>query len=195
VKDRMDSEWKKEAEKLIEQMLGFIGENPQRDGLKDTPRRVVKSWEELYKGYKFKSKDIKELLTEFEGDGYDELVLLRSISFNSMCEHHCMPFSGIGHIGYIPNKKVVGISKLARLLNEVYAPRLQIQERITVQVTNALMEHLQPQAAGCILIASHSCMSCRGVKQSEAEMITSSLEGTFKTDHIARSEFLNLVGV
>lgn len=184
--------WHKEAIHRIKDILGYIGENPERDGLKNTPDRVVRSWQELYSGYKFKSKDIKEMLTEFDAQDYDELILLKNVPFTSTCEHHMMTFSGIAHIGYIPTKRVVGISKLARLL-EVYSRRLQIQERITLQITEALMEHLQPQAAGCILEATHNCMVCRGVKKQGCTMVTSCLRGTFKQDAIAREEFLRLI--
>lgn len=190
----MKKPWHDNAKKLVEDMLGYIGENPHRDGLKGTPERVVRSWEELYSGYEWRKHDVQRMLTVFESDGYDEMVVLRGIEFQSTCEHHMSPFFGSAHIGYIPNGKVVGISKLARLL-EIYSKRLQIQERITIQITDALTEFLQPKAAGCVLVAKHTCMVCRGVKKQNSEMVTSSLTGTFKTDLIARNEFLRLSGL
>lgn len=180
---------------LVEQMILLIGESPDRDGLRATPGRVVRSWRELFSGYNYTEHDIKNMLTQFDGTGYDELIVLRNISFQSICEHHLLGFSGIAHIGYIPKDgRVVGISKLARLL-EVYSRRLQIQERITTQITGALMEYLQPGGAACVLVAHHSCMSCRGIKKETAEMITSSLVGCFRDDQKCRSEFLSFIGV
>lgn len=194
VSERMEAEELKEGCEIVKTMLRFIGENAERDGLKKTPNRVVKSWQELFSGYNYKEADIKGLLTEFDSDGYDEMVILRGIEFTSFCEHHWLPFTGTAHIGYIPNKKVVGISKLARLL-DVYAKRLQIQERLCVQPTNALMKYIAPQGAGCVIVAKHACISCRGIGKQHSEMITSSLEGSFKTEGRVRGEFLALLGV
>lgn len=173
----------------VRRMLQYIGEDPKREGLLDTPKRVVKAWDELFEGYKV---DPEKLLTVFESDGYDEMVVLKGIEFVSFCEHHVLPFYGQASIAYIPNGKVIGISKLARLL-EVYSRRLQIQERLCKQITDALDKHLQPLGSACVLEASHSCMTCRGVKKQNSRMITSSLTGTFKTDAAARSEFMQFV--
>lgn len=172
----------------ITRMLEYIGEDPGRDGLLKTPDRIVRSWDELYSGYK---KDPKEVFTTFEKDGYDEMVILRDIELYSMCEHHMLPFYGKAHVAYIPDKKVVGISKLARLV-DIYARRLQIQERICKQVTGDLMKHLKPLGAACIIEATHMCMRARGVSKQNSIMITSSLEGKFR-DPAVRAEFLNLI--
>lgn len=191
----MKKPWHDNAKKLVEDMLGYIGENPQRNGLKGTPERVVRSWEELYSGYEWRKHDIQKMLTVFESDGYDEMVVLRGIEFQSTCEHHLLPFYGTAHVGYIPTDgRIVGISKLSRLV-DIYSKRLQVQERISKQVTDALMEHLKPAGVGCILVAKHSCMICRGVKKQSSEMITSSLMGSFREDAKVRSEFLSLIGV
>lgn len=173
----------------IRRLLQYIGEDPERDGLRDTPNRVVRSYAELYAGYK---QDPAKMLTVFEKGTYDELVLLKGIEFSSTCEHHMLPFSGSAHIAYIPNTKVVGISKLVRVL-EIFTRRLQIQERICEQVTAALMEHLQPQGAACVLAAAHQCMTCRGVQKQHSTMVTSSLKGVFLEKPEARAEFFQLV--
>jgi len=172
----------------IERILVYLGEDPLRDGLLKTPQRVVKSWAELYGGYKLKPEDV---LTVFEKGSYDQIVLLKDIEFYSTCEHHMLPFSGMAHIGYLPGDKVVGISKLARLL-EIYARRLQIQERIGEQVTIAIMEHLGARGAGCVIEAKHSCIMCRGVQKQNSVMVTSSVKGEF-LDPSIKSEFLSLI--
>lgn len=177
------------TQELIRQILEQLGENPEREGLKDTPKRVVKSWTELYKGY---MQDPKDILTTFESEGYNQIVLLKDIELYSMCEHHMLPFYGKAHVAYIPNGKVIGISKLARLV-DIYARRLQIQERIGAQVTAALMEHLQPLGAACIIEATHMCMRTRGVQKQNSVMITSSMEGVFLEDVGAKQELLQLI--
>ena len=178
-------------EDSIKNLLISIGEDPERPGLVGTPSRVAKAWEEMFRGY---SQDPAELFTVFDLKGCQELVVLRDIEFVSHCEHHLMAFSGKAHIGYIPRKgKVVGISKLARLL-DVYARRLQIQERIGMQVTEALMKYLKPMGCGCILEAQHSCISCRGVGKQSSSMVTSSIRGNFK-DQEVREEFFRMVGL
>ena len=185
-----------DPENLIEFMqndvvniLHYIGEDSDREGLKDTPRRVVKSWGEIYSGY---SKSPKDILTVFDANGYDEIVLLKDIELYSMCEHHMLPFFGKAHVAYIPDKKIIGISKLARLV-DIYARRLQIQERIGQQVTTALMEYLQPKAAACIIEATHMCMRMRGVSKQNSVMTTSSMVGAFMTKPEARTELLQLI--
>jgi GTP cyclohydrolase IA len=176
----------------IRDLLELIGDDPNRDGLRGTPVRVMQSFNELFSGYGFKPE---KLFTTFELENYDEMIILTGIEFTSFCEHHLLPFSGIGHIGYIPDrnrKRVVGISKLARLL-EGLSKRLQIQERITKEVTTIMDEYLQPQGSACLLEANHLCMACRGVKKN-AIMITSSLTGVFRDDSCkARDEFLSLL--
>ncbi len=173
----------------IDEIIDIIGDDPTREGLKDTSVRVVKSWDELYSGYKV---NVAEMFTVFEPEQYDEMVILKNVYFTSMCEHHMLPFSGAAHVAYLPNKKLVGISKLARVV-DAYSRRLQNQERIASQVTAALMEHLQPHGAACVLEGKHFCMACRGVKQTEATMVTSALDGVFKYNQSTRAEFFSLI--
>lgn len=179
----------KSREALIRQILFEIGEEADREGLQDTPKRVVKSWQELYAGYTQKPEDH---LTVFESEGYDQIVLLKDIELYSTCEHHMLPFYGKAHVAYIPNQKVIGISKLARLL-DVYARRLQIQERIGEQVTQAIMTHLNPKGAACIIEARHMCMCARGVGKQHSVMTTSSVKGVFKSDPSTKSELIKLI--
>lgn len=169
-------------------LLQYIGDDPDREGLKETPNRVLRSYSELFAGY---HQDPASILKTFEDGACDELVLLKGIEFWSFCEHHLLPFSGSAHIAYIPNKRIVGISKLARLL-EVYSRRLQVQERITTQVTAALDEHLKPLGSACVLEASHSCMTCRGVNKQHSIMVTSSLTGEFRKAEV-RAELFNMI--
>ncbi len=191
--DKLDEVMDKRGFKLhvVRQLIRCIGEKDSREGLKDTPSRVVNSWQELFAGYEV---DVAELITTFtEVENYDEIVLLRNIDFFSFCEHHMLPFTGYGHIAYLPSEKVIGISKLARIL-DAYSRRLQIQERIGQQVIEALVKHLQPKGAACILVAQHGCMICRGVKKQNSEMVTSSLSGVFKEHATIRMELLSLIG-
>jgi GTP cyclohydrolase I len=169
--------------------LQYIGEDPEREGLQDTPNRVVRSWDEIFAGYQ---QDPADILTTFDSDGYDQIVLLEDIELYSMCEHHMLPFYGRAHVAYIPDGRVVGISKLARLV-DIYARRLQIQERIGEEVTSALMEHLQPKAAACIIEAQHLCMLMRGCTKQNTVMKTSSLRGAFLDDGRAREELMDLL--
>jgi GTP cyclohydrolase I len=175
---------------LVKKILCVIGENVEREGLRETPKRVVKSWRELYKGYQ---QDPKQILgTTFEADTYDQMIICKDIEIFSMCEHHMLPFYGKVHIAYIPNKKVVGLSKLARLA-EVFARRLQIQERLTDQICNTLDDVLKPLGVMVVVDAKHMCMCSRGVNKQNSLMTTSSVCGLFKTDSKTRSEFLGLV--
>lgn len=176
-------------EKLIRTILLAIGENPNREGLLETPHRVFGSWSEIYSGYE---KDPADLFTVFEADGYNQIVLLKDIELYSTCEHHMLPFFGKAHVAYIPNGKVIGISKLARLV-DLFARRLQIQERIGQQVTDALMTYLQPKAAACIIEAQHFCMMSRGVGKQNSVMCTSSLTGTFLEDPKSRQELMSMI--
>ena len=174
----------------ITRMLQFIGEDPSREGLRETPNRIAKAWEnELFIGYKQKPED---LLTTFATDGYDQIVLCRDIELFSMCEHHMLPFTGVAHVAYIPNERVIGISKLARLV-DIYSRRLQIQERIGEQVTTALMEHLKPKGAACVINAVHMCMRMRGCQKQHSSMTTSSIKGVFLDDARARQELMELI--
>lgn len=175
-----------EAQAAVKTLLRYIGEDPEREGLLDTPRRVVKAWDELTIGY---SVDPSELLdTSFDGGKYDQMIVLRNIEFQSTCEHHLLPFSGVAHVAYIPRGRVVGISKMARLV-DCFGRRLQIQEQMTQQVCRSMMEHLKARGAGVKLVAHHSCMSCRGVMKHQSELVTTCLLGCFK-DHKVREEFL-----
>lgn len=178
-----------EKEQAIRQVIRLMGDDPDREGLKDTPKRVLKSFDHLFSGYQQRVADV---LTVFD-QAYDELVLIKNIEFFSTCEHHLLPFYGKAHVAYIPNgKKVVGASKLVRVL-EIYSRRLQIQERISVQVAEALMTHLDAIGAACILEAQHLCMACRGVERQGARMVTSCMLGDFRNDAAARAELLSLI--
>ena len=177
------------AHAAVKEVLRAIGDDPEREGLVDTPARVVRSWEKLYGGYSQSPEDV--LKTTFYDGACDEMVVLKNIPFYSTCEHHILPFFGRVDIGYLPGDKVVGISKLSRLI-EVYARRLQIQERLASQIADAIMKHLD--ARGCIVVieGEHLCMTARGVEKRGATMITSAIRGVFKEDAI-RSEFLTLI--
>lgn len=175
----------------VRNIIRHIGEDPTREGLVDTPSRVVRSWSELFGGY---NKDPKSVFKTFEDGVCDELVLLKDVEWYSCCEHHMLPFFGKAHIAYIPNGKIIGVSKLARLL-EIYSRRLQVQERLCTQITKALDENLTPLGSACILEATHLCMVMRGVQKQNSTMVTSSLSGVFKEDINARSELLRLIGL
>lgn len=174
-------------EDAVIRLLDFLGDDPMREGLKDTPRRVCESLKEMTGGHQLEPKQV--LGTTFKQD-CDEMVVLRGIEFHSLCEHHLLPFSGEAIVGYIPDDRVVGISKLARLV-DCFARRLQIQERMTIQIVDAIMENLMPKGAACIIAAHHQCMGCRGVCKPNTEMITSCLRGAIKEDPRARAEFLS----
>ncbi|HEY9723865.1 MAG TPA: GTP cyclohydrolase I FolE [Oscillatoriaceae cyanobacterium] len=179
-----------EAHEALRTLLYHIGEDPDREGLVDTPARILKSWGELFVGYRQDASDI--LATTFEEvAGYQEMVLLRDLPFHSFCEHHWLPFEGIAHVAYLPGNRVVGLSKLARLV-DCFARRLQIQERLTQEVAQALMQHLEPRGAAVMIRAAHGCMSCRGVRKEGASMVTSAYEGEFRRSE-NRAEFLALL--
>lgn len=185
--------WEGSEEKSIDdsvlRQIEYIGENSNREGLIETPSRVIKSWGRLYGGYNQKPEDVMKVFAE---GACDEMVILKDIEMFSTCEHHLLPFFGKAHIAYLPDKKVMGISKLARLL-EVFSRRMQIQERIGDQVTTALMEYLHPLGAACIIEAQHFCMLSRGVEKQNSIMITSSLKGVFKEKPAARAELMGLI--
>ena len=176
----------------VRSVLTYIGEDPDREGLRETPKRVVKSWAEHFAGYK---QDPREhLLKTFEDvAGYDELVLVTDIELHSHCEHHMVPFVGVAHIGYIPKGRVVGLSKLARLVDG-YAKRLQVQEKLTVQIAEAIQEVLQPQGVAVIIQCQHFCMCYRGVRKPNAWTTTSKLFGAFMDESAARLELFTLLG-
>lgn len=181
------------AEDAVTRLIEMIGEDPGREGLVETPKRVIKSLQFLCSGYK---QDPKEIFKVFDSAGYNQIVLLKDIEMYSMCEHHILPFFGKAHVAYIPNGKVIGISKLARLI-EIYSRRLQIQERIGEQVTNDLMEYLNPLGAACIIESQHLCMKARGVQKQNSVMTTSSLKGVFLEDSdkgiASRNELMGLI--
>lgn len=178
----------KDIQDTIIRQLEFIGEDPTREGLLETPRRVVKSWKKLFEGY---DKDPKEILSTVFTQKYDEMVLLKDIELYSTCEHHMIPFVGKCHIAYIPDGKVVGLSKLARLM-ECFTRRLQIQEKLTNQIVDAIDEHLKPKGVACIIEAKHFCMCSRGVEKQNSSMVTSALRGVFHEPE-ARQEFMGLI--
>jgi len=175
----------KEAEKNVAELLKHFGEDIQREGLQETPKRYVKFFKEFLNPPEWNC-------TTFDSEGYDEMIIQTNIPFYSLCEHHIAPFFGYGHIAYIPNKKIVGLSKLARTL-ETYARRLQNQERITTQVAEFLNNKLDPKGVAVVLKAKHMCMEMRGVKKHDTWTTTSKLLGGFKDDLNARNEFLNLI--
>jgi len=175
-------------ENLLDQFRQF-GEESTREGLRDTPRRVAAAWEEMLWGYK---QDPSDIFTTFEADGYQDLVLVKDIPFYSMCEHHLLPFHGRAHIAYIPDKRIVGLSKLARLL-EIYARRLQVQERLTYQVADELSKRLEAKGVMVVVEAEHLCMAMRGVQKPGTLTITSAVRGAFDSDSTLRAETLSLM--
>ena len=181
-----------QALEAVKTLIRWAGDNPEREGLKETPKRVIRSYKDFFSGY---NSDPREILSKKfkEVDGYDEIIILKNIRLESHCEHHMVPFIGNAHVGYLPRKKVVGLSKLARLV-EVFAKRLQIQEKLTAQIANAIDEVLQPKGVGVIIEASHLCVSTRGIHKHESKMVTSRMLGSFRNDQATRKEFLDLIG-
>lgn len=184
---------KEEAERAVQTLLAYAGDDPAREGLLGTPDRVVRAFDEWFAGYR---DDPKALLqrTFHEVEGYDEIVLLKDIPFESHCEHHLAPIIGHAHIGYLPDRRVVGISKLARVL-EAYAKRLQIQEKMTAQIAHVIQDVLQPRGVAVVIEASHQCMTTRGVHKPGVNMVTSQMLGAFREDPTTRKEFLGLLGM
>ena len=173
----------------VRSILEAIGEDPEREGLKETPRRIAEMYAEIFRGV---SEDPKQdLLVGFE-EGHKEMVILRDIPFYSMCEHHMLPFHGICHVGYIPNGRVVGISKLARAV-ETLAKRPQLQERLTSQIADCIMEALHPEGVAVVIKAEHLCMTMRGVRKPGSKVVTSANRGIFRRNAVTRSEFFSLV--
>ena len=181
-----------EAEEAVRTLIRWAGDDPSRQGLLETPDRVVRAYEEFFQGY---HDDPYELLqkTFEETEGYDEMVVLKDIPFSSHCEHHIAPIIGKAHVAYLPDHKVVGISKLARLV-EVYARRLQIQEKMTAEIANTLLEVLQPKGVAVVIEASHECITTRGVNSHGVSMVTSRMLGAFRDDASTRREFLAVIG-
>ena len=181
-----------EAQRAVETLIRWAGDDPLREGLRGTPERVVKSFEEFFEGYAVDPLDLLERTFE-EVEGYDEMVLLRDIRFESHCEHHMAPIIGRAHVAYMPDNRVVGISKLARVV-EAYARRLQIQEKMTAQIANTINEVLNPKGVAVVIEATHHCMTTRGVHKPGTSMVTSRMLGMFRTNASTRREFLSLVG-
>ncbi len=184
---------RKQAEEAVETLLLWAGDDPRREGLIDTPKRVARAYEDWFSGYK--DDPVGYLKRTFEEvEGYDEMIVLRDITFESHCEHHMAPIIGHAHVGYLPNDKVVGISKLARVV-ETFARRFQVQEKMTAQIAHCIQDVLKPKGVGIVINAVHQCMTTRGVHKSGVSMVTSQMLGTFRKDARTRAEFLNMIGL
>ncbi len=181
------------AEQAVRTLIKWAGDDPEREGLRETPSRVARAYKEWFAGYEQSPEEILQRTFE-EVAGYDEIVLLRDVQFVSHCEHHMAPIQGRAHIGYLPRRRVVGISKLVRLI-EVYARRLQIQERMTAEIANTLERVLEPQGVAVVLEGTHGCMTSRGVSQRDATMITSRMLGVFRDQPQTRQEFLSALSL
>jgi GTP cyclohydrolase I len=182
---------REQAEQAVRTLISFLGDDPDREGLLDTPRRVVSAFKELYSGYDIRASDVLDR-TFSEIGTYDDLVLIRDIPFNSHCEHHMMPFFGRAHVAYLPVDRVVGLSKIARLL-DIFARRLQTQERLSSQIVNAIDEVLKPRGVAVMIEAEHTCMSMRGVEKSGTRTITTQFAGLFRDDANEQLRFIQLV--
>ena len=183
----------KQAEEAFKTILTWIGENPSREGLLETPKRVVKAFKEYFKGYK---EDPKQVLDKTFGDveGYDDMVVQKNISVQSHCEHHMAPIIGKAHVAYIPNQKIVGLSKLARVV-EVFSKRLQTQERLTMQIANTLMESLDAKGVAVTIDSTHQCMTMRGIKKEQASTVTNYYLGQFKEDLSYQNRYLRFISI
>ena len=181
----------KEAEQAFTKIIRWLGEDPSREGLKSTPKRLVKAFKEYYKGY---NEDPKKILEKTFGDvqGYDDMVIQRNISLQSHCEHHMAPIIGVAHVAYIPNDRVVGLSKLARVV-DVFSKRLQTQERLTMQIANALMDALDAKGVAVSIDATHQCMTMRGIKKEQATTVTNFYLGKFKEDLSYQNRYLRFI--
>src|SRR6202789_3859526 len=188
----MSKPTREEAEKAVHTLLRWTGDDPTREGLADTPARVAKAFEDWFSGY---DQDPEEYLarTFEEVEGYDDMVVLKDISFESHCEHHLAPIIGRAHVGYLPNNKVVGISKLARVV-EAYARRLQVQEKMNAQIARCIQKVLEPKGVAVVIEAAHQCMTTRGVHKQGVSMVTSSMLGEFRKNPLTRREFLSVIG-
>ena len=182
---------REEAMQAVKTLIAWAGDNPNREGLIETPKRVVDAYKEFFEGYKMNPDEILSKTFE-EVEGYDEMVIIKNIRLESHCEHHIVPILGIALVAYMPNKKVVGISKLARLV-DVYAKRLQIQETLTAQIAETIQRVLDPLGVAVLIDASHQCMTTRGVHKPESSTVTKRMLGVFKTDENIRSEFMELI--
>lgn len=182
---------RKQAEEAVRTLLLWAGEDTRREGLVDTPARVARAYEDWFSGYKEDPVNFLERTFE-EVEGYDEMIVLRNIEFESHCEHHMAPIIGHAHVGYLPNNKVVGISKLARVV-DTFARRFQVQEKMTAQIANCIQDVLDPKGVGVVIEASHQCMTTRGVHKSNVTMVTSQMLGLFRKDARTRAEFLRMI--
>ncbi len=183
---------REEAEAAVRTLLMWAGDDPDREGLRGTPDRVVRSYEEFFAGYHVDPVALLERTFE-ETDGYDEIVMLRDIRLESYCEHHMVPIIGVAHVAYLPDRRVVGISKLARVV-DAYAKRLQIQEKMTAQIANTINQVLQPRGVAVVIEAQHQCMTTRGIHKTGVSMVTSRMLGAYRDDATTRREFLTMVG-
>jgi GTP cyclohydrolase I len=182
---------RKKAEQAVETLLLWAGEDPRREGLLDTPKRVAAAYEDWFSGYN--EDPVQALQRTFEEvEGYDELIVLRDIPFESHCEHHMAPIIGVAHVGYLPTNKVVGISKLARVVG-TFARRFQVQEKMTAQIANCIQDVLKPKGVGVVIDAVHQCMTTRGVHKAGVSMVTSQMLGSFRRDARTRAEFLRMI--
>ena len=182
---------REEAEAAVRTMLAWTGDNPDREGLVETPKRVVRAYEQFFAGYEMDPKEVLSKVFE-EVEGYDEMVIVKDIRVESHCEHHIVPILGKAHVGYLPNKRIVGISKLARVV-DIFGKRLQTQEVMTAQIANVINEVLEPKGVAVVMNAKHQCMTTRGVHKSESSTITSTMLGAFRENPDTRAEFMNLI--
>lgn len=180
-----------EAEAAVRTMLAWTGDNPDREGLVETPKRVVRAYEQFFAGYEMDPKEVLSKVFE-EVEGYDEMVIVKDIRVESHCEHHIVPILGKAHVGYLPNKRIVGISKLARVV-DIFGKRLQTQEVMTAQIANVINEVLEPKGVAVVMNAKHQCMTTRGVHKPESSTITSTMLGAFRENPDTRAEFMNLI--
>jgi GTP cyclohydrolase IA len=181
-----------EAEAAVETLLRWAGDDPAREGLRETPARVARAFEDWFSGYNEDPEDYMKRTFE-EVEGYDEMIVLRDIRFESHCEHHLAPIIGKAHVGYLPTNRVVGISKLARVV-EAYARRLQVQEKMNAQIANTIQKILEPKGVAVVIEAQHQCMTTRGVHKPGVTMVTSTMLGAFRKDPLTRREFLTIIG-
>ena len=182
---------REEAEAAVRTMLAWTGDNPDREGLVETPKRVVRAYEQFFAGYEMDPKEVLSKVFE-EVEGYDEMVIVKDIRVESHCEHHIVPILGKAHVGYLPNKRIVGISKLARVV-DIFGKRLQTQEVMTAQIANVINEVLEPRGVAVVINAKHQCMTTRGVHKPESSTITSTMLGAFRENPDTRAEFMNLI--
>ena len=182
---------REEAEEAVRTLICWTGDDPDREGLIETPKRVVKAYEEFFEGYDMDPEEVLQKTFE-EVQGYDDAVIVRNIRVESHCEHHIVPIIGVAHVGYIPNNRVVGISKLARVI-EIFGKRLQTQETMTAQIADTIQKVLEPKGVAVVVDASHQCMTTRGIHKTESSTITSRMLGAFRDNPETRSEFMNLI--